>query len=211
MTTLPHDHLEDSNGHTCAAATETFEARLLRLAVEIHADNVAAGWWSDLKTGTSILETRNRPEIMMLVVSELSEASEGFRENAMDDKMPHLRMFDVELADAAIRLLDVLGADGAYSLMSQDESNWADYFRFKDADVSLMMIVNHVSAALERYRKGQPNGYLDYLVGALLLTFNLAEAYHIDLFDVIEQKRAFNRNRADHKVENRLKEDGKKI
>lgn len=189
---------------------ETLEQRLLRLATEIHADNVAAGWWTDLHTGESILATRNRPEIMMLIVSELSEASEGFREGANDDKLPDLPMFDVELADAAIRLLDVLGADGATTKSFEDcQHSWADYLRFKDADVSLMMIVNHVSAAMEHYRKGRTVQYVEWLAGALLITIELAEAYNIDLFDIIEAKRAYNRQRADHKPENRRAAGGK--
>jgi len=39
-----------------------------QLAHQIHADNIKAGWWSDLKTGDSIIHTRNRPEILMLIV-----------------------------------------------------------------------------------------------------------------------------------------------
>lgn len=189
---------------------ESLEARLLRLCGEIHADNIAAGWWTDLHTGESILATRNRPEIMMLIVSELSEASEGAQEGLRDDKLPHLRMFDVELADAAIRLMDVLGADGAKSFADAD-GLWVDYIRFKDADVVLMLIVNHISAAMERYRKGQRDEYVQRLAGALHMIFDLAEAYHIDLFDIIEQRRAYNRQRADHKPENRRAAGGKQF
>jgi hypothetical protein len=34
-------------------------------------------------------------------------------------------------------------------------------------------------------------------------------AVNLDLADIIEQKRAYNANRADHKLENRLKAGGK--
>lgn len=210
---LPHDAMEDSRGHVTvnmatAVNEETREQRLLRLCDEIHADNVKAGWWSDLATGEPL--NRNRPEIMMLIVSELSEASEGCTEQVMDDKLPHLRMFDVELADTAIRLMDVLGADGVKSF-GEDNGEWVQYLRYRSVDAALMLIVNHVSSALEHYRKGRQDHYVVRLADALLLTFDLAAAYHIDLFDVIAQKRAFNRVRADHKPENRRKDDGKKI
>ena len=45
----------------------------------------------------------------MLTVTELAEACEGHRKNKMDDKLPHRKMFDVEIADCYIRLLDIAG------------------------------------------------------------------------------------------------------
>lgn len=52
---------------------------------------------------------RNVPEMLMLCVSELAEALEGHRKNLPDDKLPHRRMFEVELTDCLIRIFD-LGA-----------------------------------------------------------------------------------------------------
>ncbi len=42
----------------------------------------------------------------MLAVSELAEAMKGHRQDLMDDKLPHRKMFEVELADALIRIFD---------------------------------------------------------------------------------------------------------
>ena len=64
-------------------------------------------WWRDPTTGEKIF--RNRPEMMMLMVSEIAEAMEGFRKNLMDDKLPHRKMETVEMADLLIRLLDYVG------------------------------------------------------------------------------------------------------
>lgn len=50
-------------------------------------------WWVNIKTG-GVLD-RNVGELLMLCVSELSEAMEGHRKNLMDDKLPHRRMFEV--------------------------------------------------------------------------------------------------------------------
>lgn len=79
---------------------------------EVHADNVKAGWWTNHKTGESILDTRNVPEMLMLIVSEIAEGMEGYRKDLMDDKLPHRKMLEVELADAVIRIADLAGARG---------------------------------------------------------------------------------------------------
>jgi len=64
-------------------------------------------WWRSLETGEPI--TRNVGELLMLTVSELSEAMEGHRKNLYDDKLPTRPMFEVELADAIIRISDYAG------------------------------------------------------------------------------------------------------
>lgn len=78
------------------------------LAERVHAANIK--WWQDPKTGEPI--KRNKGELLMLIVSEIAEAMEGERKNLMDDKLPHRKMAEVELADALIRLLDYIGAYG---------------------------------------------------------------------------------------------------
>lgn len=111
----------------------------------VYQGNVEAGWWKNIKTGeafpqgdvTLILSK------LALVHSEVSEALEGVRKNLMDDKLPHRKMIEVELADAVIRILDLCGHEG------------------------------------------------------------------LDLAGAIDEKLAYNAQRADHKIENRLKEGGK--
>lgn len=88
-------------------STET--QSLVDLCWDIHNDNVAAGWWTDLTTGASLLASRNRPEMLMLAVTELAEL-EGDMGQA-DDKLPHLPMYDVELGDFVIRQMDQIGAE----------------------------------------------------------------------------------------------------
>ena len=75
------------------------------------------GWWQDAASGMDLLEIIHRPQNrveellgmalvsqkIMLAVSELGEAMEGHRRNRMDDKLPHRKMLEVEIADAIIR------------------------------------------------------------------------------------------------------------
>jgi NTP pyrophosphatase (non-canonical NTP hydrolase) len=76
-----------------------------------------AKWWHNIETGELI--ERNKGELLMLMVSELAEAMEGERKNLMDDKLPHRKMVEVELADALIRIFEYAGnygydLEGAY-------------------------------------------------------------------------------------------------
>ena len=81
---------------------------LNQMAAEQHAAN--ATWWHDPATGERLV--RNKGELLMLIVSEISEAMEGERKSLMDDKLPHRKMAEVELADALIRIFDYAGAFG---------------------------------------------------------------------------------------------------
>jgi len=77
------------------------------LAKSIHKNNHR--WWHN-KSGEKI--DRNKGELLCLIHSEISEAMEGERKDLMDDKLPHRKMAEVELADAVIRILDYAGAFG---------------------------------------------------------------------------------------------------
>lgn len=115
---------------------------------------VPCGWWNDLKTGEPLgcnYPAGERPkgskavgEQIALIHSEISEAYEGHRKNKMDEHCPSHTNFEIELADALIRILDTAGG------------------------------------------------------------------LQLDLAGAFATKMAYNRRRADHKPENRAKEDGKK-
>lgn len=91
---------------TCADRPE--RSPLNRLARECHAAN--QHWWYHPATGERL--DRNKGELLCLVHSEISECMEGERKNLMDDKLPHRKMAEVELADALIRIFDYAGAFG---------------------------------------------------------------------------------------------------
>lgn len=97
-----------------------------------HTMSKDAGWWSDLITGEPLPMTQERVgDKMMLIVTEIAEAKEGYRKNLMDDHIPARKMVEVELADAMIRIADLAGALGLdlgsaifdklqYNLMRED-------------------------------------------------------------------------------------------
>jgi NTP pyrophosphatase (non-canonical NTP hydrolase) len=81
---------------------------LNELSKRVHEANIK--WWQDINTGKPVV--RNKGELLAMIHSEISEALEGERKNLMDDKLPHRRMAEVEMADAIIRIMDYCGGFG---------------------------------------------------------------------------------------------------
>lgn len=93
---------------------------LNELAAKVHLANEK--WWQDPHTGQPI--KRNKGELLALIHSEISEALEGERKNLMDDRLPHRKMAEVELADALIRILDYSAGFG-YDIQGAYEEKMA--------------------------------------------------------------------------------------
>lgn len=106
---LPPDDTSKDPVYSYPSIPPTEQAMCLNGLAEIcHKAN--AKWWIDLHTGQ--IKERNVGELLMLTVSELAEAMEGHRKNLQDDKLPHRKMFEVELADTLIRIFDMAGGLG---------------------------------------------------------------------------------------------------
>lgn len=176
------------------------------LAAEVHKEN--ATWWHDPATGAPI--SRNMGELCMLMISEVAEAMEGERKDLMDDKLPHRKMAEVEMADVVIRLLDLAGNKGwelkfhkPYPLIHTNIGEQLMYIC-----IQIGCIYNtHVAYDGEDFADIE---YSYYASRVLSLVDNYCRWRGYDLWSAVHEKRAYNRNRADHKPENRVKEGGKK-
>lgn len=186
----------------------------LRDAIYNH--NVKAGWWDEpvRPDGTTIA----------LIHSELSEAWGGFKMDIPDDHLPQYPNVVVELADAAIRIYDFFGhkkwdlekaIEVVYVLQAEEP-----LLPFENMDIAEYFsdLHYHVSAALEGVRKDQimqiADGVLDIVAFELAIALDMiygCVSWGWPLEKAIGDKRAYNANRADHKRENRVKENGKKF
>ena len=172
-------------------------SRLNDRCVELHTASANAGWWPDEVTPELIAAK------LMLVVTELSEADEGFCSGDKDQHLPHLDSFPVELADARIRIFDLCGKLGIPIAGFVADPGFATH--------RIMAAVNCVSKAMEGHRKNDRQKLAEGLGEALFVIDALAETYRYDIEDITDQKRDYNAQRADHKPEARAAAGGKKL
>jgi hypothetical protein len=169
------------------------------LAAEIHQQNVDAGWWDEHLPDN---KADRYEDAMMLVVTELSEATEGARKDLMDDKLPAEKMFDVEMADAMIRLLDLAGAykvDLDFVEGAVPNARAAmKYFKTP---------LQHIRCAVRMSCLARKENAITSTIEAVIA---IADTYDVDLWRLVAEKRAFNRTRKDHTREARAAEGGKK-
>jgi hypothetical protein len=152
-------------------------------------------WWHD-RDGVRL--ERNRGELLMLVVSELAEAMEALRKDAQDDKLPHRKGEEVELADAYIRLLDfAAGFDVTIeNLRSVPPCG----------DNKAEQLLEIVSCVTDTWLGS--NEEVSYAVSAIL---DYAVYHGLDLDGAVEEKLAYNQTRKDHTYEAREAANGKRF
>lgn len=172
---------------------------LNELAKEIHQENIA--WWQDPSTGKPI--SRNKGELLMMVITELAEAVEGIRKNLMDDKLPHRKMEEVEMADAKIRLLDFAGG----FRLKLYEYQWTSEDIFNRPDNKAEFILDLCSNVCQ-CQTSRCDEAISYAIFEIRI---YCAKHNLDLDGAMNEKRAFNRTRKDHTHEARMKDGGKKF
>lgn len=177
------------------------------LALRVFEQNKAAGWWDNMD--------RDIHETLMLVVTEIAEATEGVRKDLMDDHLPHRKMEEVELADAKIRMLDLAGRHGWKYEEVREVDVLSTHYYISGADMpkaaehfAVVRLVCDLSSALLPCGEEDINRAYSLVVGRI---DEMAEMRGYDLESAIEEKLAYNRQRADHKRENRAAVGGKRF
>lgn len=78
---------------------QAFVTSFMDMSRQVHHNAKDKGFWD---------KDRNVGEMLALIHSEISEALEAFRSgNPQDEKVPEFSSFEVELADAVIRIMDL--------------------------------------------------------------------------------------------------------
>jgi len=177
------------------------EFQVNQYAKQIFEQNKAAGWWDDMD--------RDMEETLMLCITESAEAVEGIRKGLMDDKLPHRKMEEVELADMLIRVLDYAGR---YEWLYCDRGVDANVVSAKKLAGKHLWLC-YLTCALAKDIKNRVTPIYIRLSYSLLVSSILyvADDQGYDLVGAIDEKLAYNKQRADHKRENRAAEGGKKF
>lgn len=79
------------------------------LAEAIHRHNCLKGFYDDVANANEQVKNLFISQQIALIHSEVSEAMEYHRKPKPDNHLPHRTGFEVELADAIIRILDLCG------------------------------------------------------------------------------------------------------
>lgn len=203
-------------GLTLSGEPEQMTEGLWQAVRESHSAQVSAGWWTDLLTG--LKKTRDTLELFSLIHSELSEALEAHRKgDRMDDKLPHRRGVEVELADCSIRLFDFLGSrgEGAPYLFAEkvvdlatrqvvDVVTQTDNFGRKIA-----ILHARVCIAGQMFDVDADDEGVNVSAHLFLGVFSVARERELDLCGAYLEKTKFNAARLDHKIEHRRGQEGK--
>lgn len=167
------------------------------LMQKIHTHNVSVGWWDNTDKWTHMTK-------LMLTISEASEAMEGDRKNLKDDKLPHRDMLEVEVADVLIRALDLMGHNNTDISTNLPDLVEQSLSLMRSHQPPVPVVLFQMCDDIIMWGRGEHSGE------RLIATIHAAGVYlKLDLIGATREKMEFNATRADHKRENRAKENGK--
>lgn len=191
------------------------KAYILLTSRDVHERAVAAGWWTDLTTGESTIGLRDFISMCGLIITELTEAYDGYLISAKDDKLPDRPQLEVELADSFIRMGDTsygCGVNLAAGLAAVLDGPlpFIPFTPTSGMAHRMMTTVGFISYAIEGHRKRDVIKRDINMVKAMLCIMVIGGDAGLDVRGAVTEKVAFNAQRPDHKMENRLKDGGKK-
>lgn len=163
-----------------------------KLMYDTHSQAVSMGWWSKQRSNYTLLQ---------LVITEITEATEGVRKKLMDKHLPDLKNEDVELADALLRLCDFAQASGIVYLPDTKPH----YLVKPDAAVqSHLGCVMAVCKLAKLIVAGAPGDIDQDYVFSKAANSIIATAQNAgyDIIKTCYKKLAYNLIREDHKLEN---------
>lgn len=158
---------------------------------DVYGRNLKAGWWTNIEDGTP--KKRNVGELFILFITEIAEAYMAYRDNLPDDKLPEYPGLGVELADLGIRWADFCGA-----LLA---GNIVEHSGARNPGDEMFIEILEIAQRYEAIRK-TPEAVGEPEAGVMIPAADVAT--------MVDAKLDFNAHREDHKIENRLKEDGKR-
>jgi len=185
---------------------------IVKTARDVHHQAVSAGWWTDIESGETLIGKRDFIGMCGLIVTEITEAYDGYRTNSMDDKLPHRQQIEVELADAFIRMADTsigCGLDLEAGLLAVGPG-FVPFEPLATTEEYLLQIIGYVSYSIEGHRKRDFVKREKNMAKAMFAVMVLGVNMGLDIRGAVAEKSAFNAVRPDHKLENRLKDGGKK-
>jgi len=168
------------------------------LSKQIHQQNLEVGWWDD----DPCILTK-----IQLINVEIAKATEAERKNIMDDHLPHRKGGEVELADALIKTLDL--GDRLDLKYLGCEGSWSTHLCYGDSAplMHLSIVYMVVDFASSYGLRGGCDVAYTALINAIIHT---ALRLDYDILGAMIEKLECNKNRPDHKRENRAQEGGKK-
>jgi NTP pyrophosphatase (non-canonical NTP hydrolase) len=117
---------------------------------------------------------------------------------------------------------DILALNGCAAMVREQNKNWWVNITTgepleRNVGELLALVHSEVSEALEGHRKNLMDDHLPHrkmfeveLADVMIRVFDIAGGLGLDIGGAVAEKLSYNKRRADHKIENRLGENGKK-
>lgn len=167
----------------------------------------------------------NIPTKIALIHTEVREAHDYYLSGENDDHLPHLPGAAVELGDVTVRVGDTAGylqidMDDYISSVRSEFTVWqfSGAIRWQHPDNrewtplcgvhAILQLHNFAADATEAFRRSKTDEFNRSLARIVVLSDLICERNGWDLLAISREKVAYNRTRADHKLQARAATDG---